>query len=681
MKTRTTLFICILLIISGSTKLFAQDKNPVKYGKVSIEELKMSSYDKDPNAEAVVLSDDGLVNFYYNESEGFIIEHTRTCRIKIFNDDGYDWADHSIYLYNNNSIEEKVATIKGFTYNLEGGKIEKSKLEKSSVFEEKTSKYRTKVSFTMPNVKEGSVIEFTYKISTNYFTAIPSWEFQKSIPVAWSEYTVKIPEYFTYLQNMQGGEPFHISDKSEESGNITFMNTTRTGGTGFSNVQTNYSTNRINYRVDIFRWVTKDLPALKDEAFVGNYKNYVNRVDFVLASTNFPGSGFKNVLGTWESIVDKFLHDYEDFGPNMKKKSFYKDITDPIMAKYQKPEERLAAIYSYVNQSIKWNGKYDLIPDANIKNTYNNRTGNAAEMNALLISMLNAVDVEADAVILSTVDNGLVHPVYPIITQYNYMIARATINGKSILMDASEKNMPPGMLPQRCLNKRGYAISETRPGWVDLTPSEGQTQIITGKFNIEGDLLKGNFSISEGGYTAISTRKKIQNKGFDKFLEDYKENHPQYDVEEYTIDSTNQDPLKLNKNIQLNIKEKVSTMGDLMYINPFVFVQQDENIFKQEERKLPVDFIMPMNETLVCSFDIPDGYTVDELPKSLKLAIPGNGIVYDFVIRQESGIIQLKSQLTIKKIFFTPEEYTDIRDIFTMIMSKQNEQIVLKKSE
>lgn len=49
----------------------------------------------------------------------------------------------------------------------------------------------------MPNVKEGSIIEYAYTIKSPFISNFPEWSFQKyssKLP----EYTTLIPEYFVY---------------------------------------------------------------------------------------------------------------------------------------------------------------------------------------------------------------------------------------------------------------------------------------------------------------------------------------------------------------------------------------------------------------------------------------------------------------------------------------------------
>jgi hypothetical protein len=126
------------------------------------------------------------------------------------------------------NIKEDISLLKGYSYHLDNGKIQKVKLSKQSIFEEKTSDEWTTIKFTMPDVKEGSVIEYQYRIVSDRLSWLRTWEFQKSIPVKWSEYLVEIPEYFNYLKISTGFEPFVINEIKEESFSQTFAGLERT---------------------------------------------------------------------------------------------------------------------------------------------------------------------------------------------------------------------------------------------------------------------------------------------------------------------------------------------------------------------------------------------------------------------------------------------------------------------
>ena len=195
-----TSFIFILVFIGNIT---AQEYK-MKFGKIDMDELKMTVCEKDTSASAMVLGDFGDVSFQYNRTEGYFeVYLKRFTRIKIFNKNGYEWADHEISLYDDNNITEDVTFLKGYTYNLENGKLVKSKLTKESTFQEKTQKNWKTKKFSMPNVREGSIIEYSYVIKSNYIFNLPEWYFQYTIPVRWSELNISIPEYYYYNKWMK----------------------------------------------------------------------------------------------------------------------------------------------------------------------------------------------------------------------------------------------------------------------------------------------------------------------------------------------------------------------------------------------------------------------------------------------------------------------------------------------
>ena len=120
MKHLTKHFILIFL---SAICFFAQaQKAPIKLGNVAKEDVEMKVYSLDENADAVVLCDYGYSEFVYNMQSGWENHLKRICRIKILNDDGYDWATESVVLYHDGKLKESLSQLKGFTYNLENGK-------------------------------------------------------------------------------------------------------------------------------------------------------------------------------------------------------------------------------------------------------------------------------------------------------------------------------------------------------------------------------------------------------------------------------------------------------------------------------------------------------------------------------------------------------------------------------
>ena len=146
-------------IIFMATFSFAQEKSPYKFGKVSPEDLQKKVYSIDSNANAVVLSDIGTTEFEGNTKGWFTLHFKRTTRIHILNKNGYDAANVSINLWKGDELEEELASVKAVTYNLVNGNVTETKLDKSNIFKDKKDKNWFVKKFTLPDIKDGSIID------------------------------------------------------------------------------------------------------------------------------------------------------------------------------------------------------------------------------------------------------------------------------------------------------------------------------------------------------------------------------------------------------------------------------------------------------------------------------------------------------------------------------------------
>ena len=233
----------------------------MKFGKISPEDMEMTSYSLDTSAGAVILGDFGYTNFEITEDEGFYTVFNRHVRIKILDKDELDQGDFVISLYTSSGgNEEKVTGLKAYTYNLENGKVEKYKLERKNIFRENASKNWNEVKFSMPNVKVGSVIEVSYSISSPFFYQLQRWFFQAEIPTVRSEYHVYIPEYYNY-KNWASG---YIPIKKESDVTYKTFQYTQAATIGPDGRE---SGELISFKAKITHWsyIAENVPAFKNE--------------------------------------------------------------------------------------------------------------------------------------------------------------------------------------------------------------------------------------------------------------------------------------------------------------------------------------------------------------------------------------------------------------------------------
>lgn len=668
----------VFFVASFCLYSFSQ-KPPIKFGDVSMEDLKMNRYANDTSAAAVILIDYGVSKIEYQQSPGgFKVVFERATRIKILKKDGYSFADFEVDLYHNGVAKEKISGLKVVTHNFENGKDVETKMKSDAVFEEKYDTNTDLLKFTAPNVKEGSIIDVLYTINSDFLVYFRDWEFQSTIPVVWSEYRAEIPEYFNYEQYMQGYINLSINESSQKPLSIIINSKERSGGTGTRDpvTRTTYSQDKIDYQAKLSRWVAKDVPAFVDEPFMTTKGDYISKINFELANYKFPNEPMKQIMGTWVDLNESFIES-ESFGQVVSGSGFLKKTVEEITIGLSTPQEKIGRIYDYVKSSIAWNGKYRKYLEDNFKKPLDAKMGSSAEINLLLVSMLQKADIVANPVIVSTRNNGFIRENIAISSQFNYVICQVLVDGKSILLDATDRLLPMNILPERCLNGQGYIISKETPGWISLNAQKSKVSASVDVMLNEEGQLKGKMSVSRGGYFGYKMRNEYVKKGEDEYLKDFSHKMS------WQIDKSKFENIK---NINEAAKEifefthlESSGNASILYINPLLYLRQNENPFKLEQRMYPVDFGSTSDQTFICKFTIPENYLVEEIPVSKVLMLPNNAGKYVYNVQVIGNVINISSILSINQSLFTQDDYPNLREFYNQVVAKQAEQIVLKK--
>ncbi len=637
----------------------------MKYGKIDQTNLEMQQYEKDTSVAAVVIGDFGDVKFSFI-SGGFKIVFDRHIRIKIFKKEGYSWADNQLRLYSSGGRSERLSKISGATYNLENGKVEKSKLTNKAIFKEEESKDIQSVKFTMPDVKEGSIIEYQYTIASDFLFNLPEWQFQRSIPVLWSEYNASVPEFFYYKQIVTGYETLDVSD---------------IGTTSDILVLDPESNSKINFINNVYRMVGIDIPAFVSEPMLTTADNYLLKIKFELASENYPNTPSVLHTQSWESI-NKNLVERQDFYGQLSGGNFLKDAIEEIKSGTDDPYEQVKGCFEYIKQHMKWNNYNSKYISSTLRSAFNDESGNSADINLMLVTMLGNAGFKANPVILSTRSNGIVNPYIPLISTFNYVIARVTYDDKVFLLDATDPFATFNVLPQRCLNGQGRIVDKVYTDWQDLNPvgihDYKCNMVLT--LNNDGDFT-GSMVNDRLDYAAYSLRKMIDDeKSEDDFIESIENNNSGLEIETYKFENLDDVYKPVKEEYTLKIVGQTDIAGDMIYFNPWFYERVESNPFKLEDRKYPIDFAYPINETFTASITIPEGYSVEELPANITLNLPDNSA--RFVIRTsfDDGVINLTNEFQINKSLFIYDEYKSLKDFYDQMVSKHSEMVVLKKN-
>jgi len=671
---KSKIFITAFLLFAFFINQNFAQKPPIKFGKVSMDEMKMTVYDKDTTAEAVVLVDYSKAEISYDQREGFMIIANMIKRIKILKKEGLDEANIEIpFFYQSAESSEEIPVIKAQSHNLEKGKIVTTKLSKKDIFEEDETKYRKLKKFAVPNVKVGSIIEYSYQFKSPFLKHFPGKYFQSFIPTVWSEYRVEIPEYFEYKQIFGQYRRPDITDNNTGSRAITFNSRTRGAGVMGNKI----STEQVSYTSNILRWVYKDLPGFRLEKHITSPNDYLAKLEFELLSTNYPGSAVKTYTLNWKEVIMNLLID-DNFGSALSRKGIVKELTEQINPADSR-EKKLVQAYYLIKKHMKWNGRYSIYAESTLRHAFKNNKGNTAEINLLLVNLLKSVGVDAYPVLISTRAHGKINASYPRTRAFNSVVVIASIGGGKTLLDASVGYLTPGELSINSLNGKGLIAKKGEASWVDLLGKERVYNSGTAMAKLKDEKLTAQVVRSYKSASGTVKRDKIARTGKDKFIENYKEKNSDWRITEYKIENEKDASKPLKENIKIESFDDIDASEDIIYLPAVLTDKVEENPFSSETREYPVDFGMPIFQKYMVMITIPEGYKVEELPQVAKVLLPNKAGSFIYQAKQVGTNIQVLSQLKIDKVVFSPQEYHLLKELYRLIIEKYGEQIVLKK--
>ncbi|CAM4398253.1 DUF3857 domain-containing protein [Zobellia roscoffensis] len=671
LQIRTTVF---LVLFAMAFSLNAQN---FKFGKVSEEELKETVNPNDSSAAATVLYRSKKVRFTYNQGAGFTILTDVYERIKIYDKSGFDYATISQSLYKSDSDIESISGLKAYTYNLKNGKVEKSKMDKSAVFTTELSKYRNEEKFTLPNIKEGCVIEFQYKITSPFYYSIDEIALQYDIPINQQEISVATPEYFNFKANMKGY--LAVSPKhSAKSGNINFTNKNRVSGKGLSTTSTTYSTQNIDYTIHSADYNMTDVPALKEEPFVNDINNYRSSVKYELQYIKFPQQLQENYTTTWEAVIKK-IYKSDGFGLQLKSTRYFKDDLDVLIGKTSSPAELMSAIYFHVQNHMNWNSIYGYYTDKGAKTAYKERTGNIADINLILTAMLQEAGLEASPVLVSTRSHGV--PMFPTREGFNYVIASVEIDGQQVLLDATNKYARPNLLPTRVLNWFGKKVRKDGSSVsINLLPSQLSEESVQMNVDLDQDgSLNGKLRHTNRYYNAYLFRNKYANSNEEDYLEKLENRNNGMEISNYQIKNKEGVGKPVQESYEFVLDKQADVIGDKIYFSPLFHLLQTENPFKLDERKYPIDFTFPRRDKYMINISIPDSYKVISKPEDMSIAMVDGIGSFQYKMLGEGQNLQLVVDLKLNHVVIGAEHYSYLKEFFKNLVEKQTEKVVLSK--
>lgn len=660
---KNALFALLICFCSLSLPAGGQTISPnLKFGKPTPEEMSMTTYTPDSTANAVTLCRLTRVEYKWG-ADGFRLCYDYKVKIKVLKPDGTSAADVTIPYYekkNSGGSKESVIGLEACAYNMENGKMVRTKMKRDMVFKERYNDNYMQVKFSIPQVKVGTLIEYEYKLESDFFYSIESWKAQGSLPTLYTEYDVTIPEYFKFNIEMRGTE--RLASKNENT-----------------NMSITIGSNMLQCSATHLNFKGNELPAVKDDSHVWCLDDYCTQVNLELLGLDFPGSLYKSFTRNWEQI-DEALLDDEHFGGRLKMSNPLKQEMAALkLDQMKEPDEKIGAIYTLLKSKVKWNEKYAMYGKS-ARQVLKEGSGNNAEINFILISMLKEAGFKAYPTVMSRRSRGILPYAYPSLQKLNTFVVAIAANDTTLnFLDGSVEDGFLNTLPPVLMTNRArVVIPGNQSTWVNLE-ALGNNQlrsVIKAGLSPEG-VLSGTRETVYLGQHASRLRKKFREAKDSAEFVSKLASAENISVKALQINGRTHFSPQVHEVVEF---EKQSTVNDrFIYINPLVFLHVSESPFKQSERRLPVEFPYPDQLAMTVNLMLPDGYAVDEKPEGVQIQTADGKMLCRYTLTQRDNQVSIRYIFRLNKLLFLPTDYHELQQFWEVMAKKNNEMMVLKK--
>lgn len=635
-----------LVLISSAILFFrtaAQDKLPA-FGMPDKAELELKDCSFDPGAEAVVLFEEGDFKHEYLMNVGWNTTQNFRVRIKVLKDKGTHLAEVKLHYYFVNGYES-ISNIGGIAYNLDqNGNIEITKLQKSAIYEKSVSKVISEISFAIPNVRVGTVFEFRYKRTMLGIAGIPPWTFQREIPVKYSAYHVVVAQYVEYnLLTIKRQEMTKIEGESPEDG---------------------------------VWYIMHNVPGLKDEPHSYAREHYMQRIEFEISRINAPGYT-KEFRTTWKKIIDELLED-ENFQEIYRKKFAAPDELTEALKKATSLKETIGTIYAYVQKNMEWDQDESIYAGKDMKEIWDKKRGNTAEINFILLRWLRDAGVKAYPLLVSSKENGPISLTYPFLRQFNALMVYALDGTDKYVLNAADKENAIDLIPVNVLytNALLVASAEEGGGIVELNNDRKYIENIFFSCNVGNDgNLSGQAKLTDKDYARGIRQKMIREDKLRLMLEENEGVTIKVDSVDVPYQQDRSRPLEQD----FSFTGKLENSGEY-YFMPFnLFTGLKKNPFIQEDRVMEIDLDYPQTIMIAGTYRLPENLAVTELPGNTRMIMPDTSIILTRIAQQDGNAVSFRITLEIVASGYSVEGYPYLKQFYTKMYEMLNERIVLKK--
>lgn len=614
---------CLSTLITTLT--FGQ-KSLSGFPKLTDQKLNMTVVDFEKDADAVVLDEEGFMEITHGGYDLFVKK-----RIKILTEKGIDNANIELTYYSKNN-HESISQIKGQTINIENGQYVSDAIDPKEIFEVNINNYYSAKRFALPNVKVGSIIEYQYKVYNKGLYLIDAWDFQHDIPTLSSKFNIKITAGLDYTNLLIGKR---IAQKYK----------------GKKGLET---------------WELINVPSIKELKFVHNVHSAAEKMRLQLSGYH-SDRGYVSTISKWDDLKKELLESNDLYLNPQAVKKYAASIPDGTSE-----FETFTNVIKFFHKDFKWNNFIGIYTNKPQKEILDTHTGNLAELNTLLNSILKVKNIDAKLILLASRSKGKLITNFPYMDQFDVMVNQINLkDGSNYLINAAA--IPENdyrYAPLNLFNDYGFDISTKEDRFLQLNQflSKSETTF--------------KYSFKQG--KAIQSRKDVfDGYFFNAKLKSENQIH-QYITAPINVINDEKKEVPVAYSDQSYKTLNISTM-DFDLNSPFIALENplshfiNSYVFDDVERSNPIEFNFPYYFKIDVFADVPTGYEVTWSPDFKSIVKSSDDLVYSQNAVEKNGKVQILYEFYLGKAKFDSKDYKMVKSFFENVQKDATKQILFKK--
>lgn len=611
----------------------------------------------EPSTEAVVLLDEQITTV----SDSGEVKTTYRVVKKILTAHGRDEGTIGVAF----DGETKLSNLHAWSQPAQGNEYElkeKDALETQAFSEELYSDMRAKI-LRLPS-EPGSIIGYEYEKKGRPRVYMDGWEYQGTIPVVLSRYTLVLPsnwEMETYWVNHPKVEP-------QRNGNS-------------------------------FTWEEHNIAAIKEEDSMPSWRAVVPRMNVAF----FPSAGKSDKAHTSWSEVGSFFYSLSN--PQRQVTPAIQAESAQLIAGKTGFLDKVRAIAAFAQKDLRYvaieigiGGLQPHTADSILRNRY----GDCKDKATLMSALLSSAGINSYFLSVHT-QRGYVAPDAPSAYTFNHEIIAIEVPkgeklpasfqsvvthsklGTLLIFDPTDEMTPLGQLPRYFQSNYGLLVQEKGsdliPLPVPLPESNGLTRTAKLTLSTEGT-LSGEVREVRTGMEARSKRRQLRGlqpgerrRTVENFLSTALS---AFSVKDFNVENLDDYDKELVVTYKFETAGYTKNMGPLVLVRPRVFGSKGEYIdFNKKDRKYPVELDNVAQHEDEFDITLPAGWSVDELPPPTKVEQPG--LSYASQSSFAGQTLTYKRTYKITDVRFPVDKFGDLRAFYTKVQQDERSSAVLKK--